>query len=33
VSRTVMERIAELGQVPPPADRSVGQAAGSLSAE
>jgi 1-acyl-sn-glycerol-3-phosphate acyltransferase len=33
VSRTVMERIAELGQVPPPADRSAGSAAGSLSAE
>lgn len=33
VSRTVMERIAELGQVPQPADRSVGSAAGPLSAE
>lgn len=33
VSRTVMERIAELGQVPPPASQSDGQAAGPLSAE
>lgn len=33
VSRTVMERIAELGRVPQPAGRSVGSAAGPLSAE
>jgi len=33
VSRTVMERIADLGKVPPPADPSEGPAAGSLNAE
>lgn len=33
VSRAVMERIAELGRVPPPAEATDGAAAGSLNAE